>query len=234
MNNVFLAGEKIDLCIPDDSDFEQWAEWFNSQSITQYLEQGKYPNTPELQRSFYQNAIDSGRFLTLIKTKDGELLGVISLSEIDYEKLSCQVAYVCPVKTSKAILAPLEALALCTQHAFERFGMHQVWAGHSYPGLESWILKTQILGYKAFSILPDGFRHGITVSDAVKTSINKARFLELLKRRGGLLWPGEEDAQKLIRALKKHKPLAQRVAESIKTLHSENDQLIDELENNIG
>ena len=118
MNNVFLSGETIDLCVPNEEDFAEWATWFNDQSITLFLEQGKYPNTIQDQCEFYKSAIKTGRFLTLIKSKDAELLGVFSLSDIDFEKRRCQVAYLCPQRTSKTLLAPLEALALGTEHAF--------------------------------------------------------------------------------------------------------------------
>lgn len=230
MNNVFLHGEKIDLCIPVDEDFEQWANWFNNQEVTRFLDQGKLPNTTIQQKEFYHREVEAGRFLALIKTKDEELLGVISLSEINYDKRHCQVAYVCPVKSSNAPLAPLEALAICTQHAFLRLGMERVWAGHAYPGLLRWIRKTELIGYKTDGIFPNQFRRGLIVSDAVRTSITKDRFLELINRRQGNLWPGEERVQKIIYALKQYESLAEKVNYSIKSLHVEHDALLGRLE----
>ena len=230
MKKVFIPGEKIDLCIPAEEDFDRWASWFNSQEITRFLEQGKYPNTPEQQRVFYEQALASGRFLTLIKTKQEKLLGVISLSEIDYEKSACQVAYVCPEKSDDALFAPLEALAICTQHAFERFGLSRVWAGHSYPGLSKWIQKTELLGYKTDGVIANGFRHGMTVSDAVRTSVTKDRFVQLVERRGGNLWPGETKVKRLLSSLKSETPLAHRVDNAIKALHQEHDEMLAEIE----
>lgn len=232
MNHVFISGEKIDLCVPGEADFEPWASWFNDQETTQYLEQGKYPNTPLQQREFYENAISSGRFLCMIKTKDGDLLGVISLSEINYEKGSCQVAYVCPVKSDKAYYAPLEALAICVQHAFERLGMQRVWAGHSYPGLHDWIQKTEIIGFKTDGIIPLGFHHGIKCNDAARTSLIKERYLSYVKRRGGRLWPGEIQVRKMLNKLKEHPSLASRIHDAISKIHKEHDQLIAEVERN--
>ena len=232
MNDVFLSGEKIDLCVPMDDDFEQWAGWFNSQNTTQFLEQGKYPNTPDQQRLFYQQALASGRFLTLIKTKDAELLGVISLSEIDYQKSSCQIALVCPEKSKSAALAPLEAMALCTQHAFDGFGLRRVWAGQAYPGLAKWVKRLEILGFKTDGIISQGFRNGRIVSDSVLMSLTQDRYVELIDRRGGMLWPGEDKAKRMLAALKSQKPLAQRVDEAIKTLHREHDDLLAEIEQN--
>ena len=58
-NSLFIAikGEKIDLCAPEESDFCEWANWFNDQKITQFLEQGKYPNTINLQKNFYKKEL---------------------------------------------------------------------------------------------------------------------------------------------------------------------------------
>jgi len=233
MNNVFLAGEKIDLCVPEESDFAEWASWFNDQNITQFLEQGKYPNTIQNQREFYEMAIAAGRFLTLIKSKDAELLGVFSLSEIDFDKKSCQVAYVCPNRTSKTLLALLEALALGTEHAFLRLGMERVWAGHAFPGLLRWVQKTEILGYKTDGILPGAFRHGIVTSDAVRTSITRTRFINLYEKRNKSLWPGEDKARKILDELRKTKSIAERVSESILSIHNEHEQLIESIERDV-
>ena len=233
MNNIFLAGETIDLCIPEEEDFAEWATWFNDQNITQFLEQGKYPNTVQAQREFYESAIKTGRFLTLIKSKDAELLGVFSLSEIDLENRKCQVAYVCPKRTNKTLLAPLEALALGTEHAFLRLGMEKVWAGHAFPGLLKWVQKTEILGYKTDALFSSDSRHGIKISDGIRTSITKRHFLALYEKRGESLWPGEDRARKMISELRKTKSLAEKVSMSIQSLHIEHEQLLNKIERDV-
>lgn len=233
MSNVFLSGEKINLCIPEEADFNQWSSWFNDQNITRFLDQGKFPNTVNQQRDFYNREVGTGRFMALVKTKDNELLGVISLSEIDFNKRDCQVAYVCPVKSSKAPLAPLEALAICTQHAFIRLGMERVWAGHAFPGLLNWIRKTELVGFKTDGVFPGAFRHGIVATDAVRTSVTKERFLELFTRRGDKLWPGEESALKIISSLKQSESLAEQINKSMKALHKQHDDFLLHIESNV-
>jgi hypothetical protein len=233
MNNIFLAGETIDLCVPEQKDFAEWASWFNDQSITRFLEQGKYPNSIQEQCEFRDSAVREGRFLTLIKSKDSELLGVLSLSDVNYEKRSCQVAYVCPKRTSKTLLAPLEALALGTEHAFLRLGLEKVWAGHAFPGLMKWIQKTEIIGYKTDGVLPNEFRHGINVSDTVRTSITKKLFLSLYHKRGNSLWPGEDKVKKMLAKLKNSQPLAEKVSQTIKSIHYDHDRLIEKIERDV-
>ncbi len=232
MNKVFLAGESIDLCVPDNIDFEQWANWFNSQKITEYLEQGKYPNTVNQQREFYNNAVAEGRFLCMIKTKDSELLGVISLSDINYEKSSCQIALVCPIKSKKAPYASLEAMAICTQHAFQQFGLERVWAGQAYPGLKSWSQRLELIGYNAEGVFSNSARYGTNFSHAIRIVNTKEMYIHLTNRRKGKLWPGGEIIKKMLTELKLHTPLAEQVHLAITTLQQEHDRLLDAIEIN--
>lgn len=230
MNTIFLSGETIDLCVPQEEDFTEWASWFNDQKITQFLQQGRFPNTVKDQRNFYESATRAGRFVTLIKSKEGELLGVFSLSEIDIERKNCQVSYVCPKRTNSSLLAPLEALALGTEHAFLRLGMERVSAGHAFPGLLKWIQKTEILGYQAEGIVFYGFSHGTVIADVVRTSVTKKQFITLYERRGKRLWPGEGKARRMIAALRKNESLAEKISTSIHAIHREHDQIMEQIE----
>ena len=232
MNGVFITGEKINLCSPQEGDFDKWASWFNDPKVTKFLEQGKYPNSTEQQKAFYRQAIESGRFITLIKDKEHNLLGVISLSEINYEKSNCQIALVCPESSPTAMYAPLEAMALCTQHAFDRFGLESIFAGQAYPELSKWANRLEILGYKTYGISRKGFRHGMIVSDALKISVRKEYYIDLLARRSGKLWPGEEKVTKILAALKRHAPLARQVDDALISIHKKHSDLIEEIELN--
>lgn len=230
MNNVFIEGEKINLCVPDNEDFLIWANWFNSCNHTRFLEQGKLPNTVEQQINFYKDSQNSGRFITLIKTKKNQLLGVISLSEINYEKSSCQISLVCPVKSKDAPYAALEAMALATEHAFVRFGLNRVWAGQAYPGLKKWSQYLECIGFKTEGVIRDGFVHGINITPAINISVIKKDFLVLIERRNGKLWPTERKVQFLINKLKKREPLAEKVNNFLITAQHEQDEILLNLE----
>lgn len=230
MDNIFIEGEKINLCVPAEEDFSTWAGWFNSQKHTQFLEQGKFPNTIDGQKDFYFNAIKSNRFISLIKCKSGMLLGVISLSEINYEKSSCQISLVCPVKSKGAPMAALEAMALVVEHAFKRFGMKRVWAGQAYPGLASWNRELEIVGFKVEGFLRNGFVHGWNVTDSIIISVDLQDFLRLTERRDGRLWPGEEVANSVLKEIKKHGAMAEKIKGLISAAYLENDTLLAGLE----
>lgn len=230
MSRVFISGETIDLCVPHEDDIEVWANWFNDPKVTRFLEQGKYPNSPAMQRQFLTKAVDDGRFLATIKTKSGKLLGVVSLSEISYEKRTAQLSYVCPVKEDSARFASLEAAAHAAQHAFERFGVDRVWSGHAYPGLGSWIRKMEILGFWTEGFFEGRFKHGREIGDSISTALTLSRYQELACRRGGNLWPGETNVKRLLEELGGLSSLADQVVETVKSLHAEKMDVLCSLE----
>lgn len=228
--NILISGEKVDLCAPEEQDFSVWASWFNDQKITKFLEQGVFPNSEMQQKEFYKSASKDGRFLSLVKSKNNELLGVISLSNLNYKRCTCEVAYVCPVKSAKVRFSALEALSLVTQHAFDYLNMRLIYASHAYPGLINWIQKTEILGYKTNGLMPFGFKKGSLITDSVRVSITRQRYETLKQRRQGYLWPGEATVVKILDKLKLHPPLSELVTSKIKFIHQEHDSLLKKLE----
>jgi len=230
LKEIFISGEKINLCIPNDGDFLEWSSWFNSQIITAYLEQGKFPNTPEMQKIFYYSEIDKGRFIAMIKSKNKKLLGVISLSEINYEKNRCQIALVYPLSSRSIPLAPLEAMALATEHAFKRFGMDLVWAGQPFPQLKKWSQRLEIIGYKCEGIVRSRYKHGSEIGDGMLISITNNDYINLINRRNGHLWLGHEKMQKILSKLRKNKSIADLVHDNINDIYSRKDSNLEEIE----
>ena len=230
MNDIFIEGETINLCSPVDDDFNIWYKWFNSTKITKFLEQGKFPNSKNQQIKYYNDAIESGRFIVMIKSKKSKLIGVISLSQIDYEKSSCQIALVCPVNSRDAPCAALEAMALVTEHAFIRFGMSKVWASQAFPELARWTQKLEIIGYKVDGFGRGSFQHGINVSDSVMISIIKEDFLRLISRRSGSIWPGEYHTKNIYRNLRGHSMLVKKIYKTLKEINDEYELLLEKYE----
>ena len=198
----FIAGEKIDLCTPEDSDFPQWASWFNEPRINRYLEQGLYPNTADDQRQWYKKAKDEGRLVLLVKTKHGKLLGVTSISELNYKTQSCQISNVTPIKSKDAILAPLEARALMVTHVIENMGFEKIWASNCFPGLLDWALTYKTLGFRIEGFKYSGFVRGKKSSDSIRLSLVSNDYYNLKDQRCGNIWLGESEMRKLVKLSK--------------------------------
>jgi RimJ/RimL family protein N-acetyltransferase len=204
----FIEGEGIDLHAFTEEDIPSWASWFNDPTTTRFLPQGLYPNTTADQRRFIDEASGSGRFLALVKSKVGKLLGVISLSDIDHRKRSAQIAYVIPVKDATAPFAALEAKCLVTQHAFEQFDLDRVWGGQIYPGLVRWSQAIELIGFTTEGIHRSVGRAQRDSYDSLTFALTYGDFVRIAARRAGRLWPGEEVMSAMMESLTDREPYA--------------------------
>ena len=92
----FIAGEGVDLKIPDKN-FVRKSNWYkllNSKKNTKYLDHGIFPNTLKNQIDFFENSKKEGRIVLIIFDKKNNFVGVISLSSINYEKSSAEIALI--------------------------------------------------------------------------------------------------------------------------------------------
>tara|TARA_A100001388_G_C28763652_1_gene499329 strand:- start:1747 stop:2439 length:693 start_codon:yes stop_codon:yes gene_type:complete len=223
MSNIFLNGSTIDLTIPEESDLDIWHSWFNDHNITEFLYQGRFPNTKEKQINFWESSESKGKLLLMIKTKDHELLGVINLSFINQIRRSCDIAYVCPVKNKKSPFAIIEAIALMSEHAFERMGLEKIYATHAWPGLDNWFLKTEVLGFRLEGFHFNGFRNGQVYSHSIRTSLTFTRFIKLKKLRSGNFYPGDKIFSKNYLRHKQEKSSAFQIKEILEDIHNNQD-----------
>lgn len=187
----FIIGENIDLCIPT-REFARNSDWyklFNNTKTTRFLEQGALPNTPEEQEDFFVS--QKGKRLTLIiQMKDGQFKGVISLSFLDFNKKTCDIALVTDLSVMPGVrLAALEAMALITQHGFENMGMLRISAGQ-HTLLNKWQQRLELIGYKLEGLHKNKFKKGHESADAVSICCYYKDYLKLCENRGKL-WDGK-------------------------------------------
>lgn len=204
----FIRGETIDLHAISEESIPEWASWFNDPAITRHLPQGLFPNTNEDQQRFLSRALEVGRFLAHVRTKKGRLVGVVSLSDIDHHKRSCQMAAVMPIKDDSAPLATQEAICLITEHAFHALDLDRVWAGQVFPGNVRWSQALELIGYTTEGIHRTVGRCDRESFDTVTLAITYKDFQRLAARRGGTLWPGERAMNQMFHAIRQREPFA--------------------------
>lgn len=201
---VFIEGDLIDLCVPSKVAIfrDGWADWFNDSSTTKYLDQGVFPNTLEDQLAFYDSLKERARLLLMIKPKALEkVIGVISLSNINFFKRDAQVSIVIGVRRKKQRLYALESMARITQHGFEILGLKRIYAGQAYPGLKGWNKRMELLGYKAEGINRKAFVKGEKVYDTISLACHREDYYKIKDIRNGQYWPGHEKMQELVDSL---------------------------------
>ena len=220
----FYEGETIDLLVPTREDVEDstWVDWFNSQRTNRYTQHALFPNTAEKQLEFHESLQNNSRLSLLISTKqERQIIGTISLSDIDFRRSCAAIALVMDAEAghSGSPFASLEAMALVTQHGFEALGLSRINAGQVYPALAKWNQLLEILGYRAEGFRRQAFRRGHIVSDEVILACLYSNYTNLLATRGGALWPGVDRVSTLIRELPKT-PFAQLLDESYRALEA--------------
>jgi RimJ/RimL family protein N-acetyltransferase len=225
---MFLSGEKVYLDSPRESDFEVWASWFNDQKITRYLHYGEIPNSIQQQKKFYEQAVNNGSIILMIRSKKtNELKGTISLSKIDLKLKCADLALVAPVRLSDAPLGSLEAISLIVSHAFEILGLERVYAEQNFPGLINWTSKMQILGFQIDGFKKKTFYKNGIYENSVFISITKEDFNSIKQFRGGTLWPGELEISNIIK--EKQNAIKESILELYQLQISRQDALLTNL-----
>lgn len=201
---IFINGENINLCKPN-KDFalnSDWYSWFNDPKNTKFLEQGIKKNTREDQLKFF-SSIKNRLLLIIQDKKTKKYVGVVSLSNINSEKRTCELAIVRDLKKNNLStpLSSLEAISLLTEHAFEKMEIRIISAGQHIE-LEKWQNQMELAGYKIEGIHKDKFFKAGEESDSVTIACNFKDYMYLKKKREKL-WDSNEKMLKRYKKLLK-------------------------------
>ena len=186
--DIFISGELVDLCIPT-AQFayeSNWYTWFNDPGLTRYLEQGIYPNTCKLQKEYFEG-LDNKRLTLIIQNKKSVPIGVISLSAINFQKRTCDIALVVSEDGEKRTkpFESLESMALMSAHAFEKVGMNYIYAGQ-HIALKGWQNRLELIGYKLDGVHSNRFIKGNHTADNMYISFSKEDYDFICSERGKL------------------------------------------------
>jgi RimJ/RimL family protein N-acetyltransferase len=192
--NKFLVGENVDLCIPSVAYAQDstWHSWFNNPRTTRFLEQGIFPNTPENQVAFLKNSLANSNRLILIISDKFSYIGTISLSSINLDKKTAEIALLIGEESNSlnSDLLALESMALITQFAFDRMGLIRISAGQ-HEKLYKWQRRLELIGYRIDGFKRDAFIKGPEVANSVSISVTKSDF-ELIIDYRDKLWDSSE------------------------------------------
>lgn len=186
----FLTGKYVGLrpFLKEDLD-GPWYSWFNDPEVTQYLQRGSFPNTPEAQARFFEHIQacyerQDQLILALVDVKTKKHVGVMSLRPIDWINRTADIAIIIGEKESRSSFHAIEGMALLTDHAFTRLQLHKLKATQ-HEGLANWVKYLEILGYFTEGVFrKELFTEG-RYHDVFHTAIFAEDFLKLKAERGG-------------------------------------------------
>lgn len=208
--DVFLAGETVDLIVPDEQAVEAdgWHSWFNDPGVTRHLvNMGLFPTSRAEQRERLAGLRQGGRdsLVLLVLPKGGQrAIGVTHLKGIDFITRQAHFGLIMGSgeRTASAVFEGLETKALMVQHAFDTLGLERVW-GEQCVELEAWQRYQALFGFLPEGIHRGAFRKGQKRSDTMTSACLVEDYLRIKALRGGAYWPGKKALLELMRALPK-------------------------------
>ncbi|MBN8703041.1 MAG: GNAT family N-acetyltransferase [Bacteroidetes bacterium] len=178
--DIFIKGKSVVLKALTKSDVENsnWYGWFNDEELSKTLQKHYFPNSLESQLDFWEKNILNSRDklqLGICRTDSSNLLGVVSLNNIDFINRKCEYAIVVGEKSGQNINIFLETTNLIFNHAFNTLNMNRIYGGGISKELVS--LMCRSLGCKEEGVsrqeifkngeYHDAYRYGILKSEFV-------------------------------------------------------------------
>jgi len=149
--DVFIEGNHVILKALSEEDVlnTNWYGWFNDEKITEYMQKHHFTNTKAKQLDYYKKYIENNPQKLQVgiwDKQDNVMIGVISLSDIDFLNRKCEIAGFIGEKKYHNFKFIIEACRLITKHAFDQLNMHKVYGGTFKK--EVALMCCRVLGFK--------------------------------------------------------------------------------------
>ena len=203
----FITGKIVCLrppVLPEDVLDGGWHNWFNDQIITEHLEHGVRPISAGEEINILEAACSrpSSMIFAITRAVDQKLIGTISLRDINHLQRRAEIGLV--LGNDKCPGAAIEAMALLTQHAFDRLNIEKLYAGQ-HEDLWKWVNTLGTIGYTIEGFRESyGYRNGKSYG-VLLTGITASQFYALRNKRGGDILLG--DPVKTARGRSKRNPI---------------------------
>lgn len=153
---VFIKGNYVLLKALTEEDVlnTNWYGWFNDEEITEYMQKHYFPNTEAKQINYYKRHIENNPNklqLGIWEKQDDIMIGVISLSDIDFLNRKCEIAGFIGERKYQDMKHFIEANKLVIAHAFNNLNMHKIYGG-------SLIEEVKLLYQRIFGFREEGVR----------------------------------------------------------------------------
>lgn len=153
--DVFIQGKKVDLVVLNEEiiEYTQWYNWFNDSDTTSFMQKHYYPNSKDDQLNFFKENLKNSHKnfqLGIVEKKDNNLIGVISLNQIDHINKKCKVAVIIGDKEYKSMDYFLESNRLIFKHAVNTLSIRRIEGGSLSKEIA--IMHERMLGFHSEGI----------------------------------------------------------------------------------
>ena len=162
MKPPYSIGEHVYLRAPCISDAEgDWVGWMNDEDTTKWLVDQYWPKTVADQKAFIETSNkEKSRLLLMIIDKDSDtLIGVCSLSAINYVHRYRSIAIIMGDKRFRQGKHLIETISLLLKIAFKRLNMRSVRSAY-VDGNEPSSMIHKLFNFVACGVYPETFWDG--------------------------------------------------------------------------
>ena len=132
--DIFLKGKHVFLKVLTREDVieSDWYGWFNDEELCKTLQKHYFPITLESQINFWEknikNATDKIQ-LGICRIGEGKIIGVVSLSNIDYINSRAEFSAVIGDKEARNFIIFTESCTLLLKHGFYSLNLNRIYGG---------------------------------------------------------------------------------------------------------
>jgi RimJ/RimL family protein N-acetyltransferase len=162
--DIFIKGKLVDLVVLTEEviDNTNWYKWFNDEENTKNMQKHYFPNSVNLQKQYFNNEIEGDNTklqLGILQKKTCTMIGVISLSSIDFLNKRCELSMMIGEKKYRTMQYFIESVELMCKHAFDSLNMNRVCSGTISREIDE--LFCRVLGFKHEGVFRDSvFKNG--------------------------------------------------------------------------
>ena len=203
---IFIKGETINLSKPtlEFAKKSNWYSWVNDRIMNKHLlsKYKKQKNTPTKQVKYYLSQRKK-RFMLIISTKNNVYKGIVSLSNFNKTKNSCEIALITDTNIDpyQAPYAPLEAIARISEYAFKNLGIKIINSGGKIE-LKRWFQRMELLGFKMVTIVEEHYKNKKKQPPYCNNSCGYEDYIKIKKKRK-YFWDNLKNMKKRINKLPK-------------------------------
>lgn len=157
---IFLETENLHLKVPNKSNLKEWTTWINSSFVRQTIPSTLVPTTLEMQWKWVQNELESKKriLLQICDKIENNFLGIVSLSEINYENRSAQIATLSPInKNFSNRFCVYEARKALVEYSFRELSLNKIRGSMIYPQNSSFMANNMCIGFEIEGVTHDQF-----------------------------------------------------------------------------
>jgi len=163
--------------VPEISDVEsEWYTWFSNPEITKYLTDRYWPNSKQRQLEFCESLSQNSEKLVLliVSRENDELLGVCSLSNINWVHSFCDLSIVVVPKKHRTGATAIETFNLLIKIAFDKLNLRNIKCYTVELNKASLALQT-LFGFKVCGVIPNLFEYDSVLTGLVISVLSKSQ-----------------------------------------------------------